>query len=84
MSIWRFEPGWRIVALWVAIADDGTSGLDGSTFELTIVVDVFSMCVASSRSECFIGPRTSPLVAISGYAFSNFETPDADDEKHKI
>lgn len=69
------------MALRVAIAD---GGLDGSTFELMIVVDVLLNTPGFEQIRLFHQrARQCRSSRFSGYAFSNFETPDADDEKHR-
>jgi len=74
--------------LWVAIADGGASGLaalDSSTFDLMIVVYVFMPDMRGFEQIRWFHRRAPsvPLVAISGYAFSDFETSGGDNEKRK-
>jgi CheY-like chemotaxis protein len=74
---WLAQHGFR-----VAIADGGTNGLaalDNSTFDL-MIVDVFMPNMRGFESiRLFHGRAPSvPLIAISRYAFSNFEMSGAD------
>jgi CheY-like chemotaxis protein len=66
----------------VAIADGGTNGLaalDNSTFDL-MIVDVFMPNMRGFESIRLFHQRAPavPLIAISGYAFSNLEISGAD------
>ena len=66
----------------VAIADGGTSGLvalDNSTFDL-MIVDIFMPHMRGFESIRVFHNRapTVPLIAISGYAFSNLEAASPD------
>ena len=66
----------------VAIADGGSSGLralDDSTFDL-MIVDVFMPQMRGFESIRIFHERapTVPLVAMSGYAFANLDSPAPD------
>ena len=70
------------IRLPVTIADGGTNGLaavDTSTFDL-MVVDVFMPHMRGFKSIGLFRQRAPsvPLVAISGYAFSDFDMSGAD------
>ena len=74
---WLAQHGFR-----VAIADGGANGLaalDNSTFDL-MIVDVFMPNMRGFESIRLFHQRAPsvPLVAISGYAFSNFDASGAD------
>ena len=66
----------------VAIADGGTTGLvalDNSTFDL-MIVDIFMPHMRGFESIRIFHERapTIPLVAMSGYAFANLDSPAPD------
>jgi CheY-like chemotaxis protein len=74
---WLAQHGFR-----VAIADGGANGLaalDNATFDL-MIVDVFMPNMRGFESIRLFHQRAPsvPLIAISGYAFSNLETSGAD------
>jgi CheY-like chemotaxis protein len=66
----------------VTVADGGEAGLralDGSTFDL-MIVDIFMPHMRGFESIRIFHERapTIPLIAMSGYAFANIDTPAPD------
>jgi CheY-like chemotaxis protein len=66
----------------VTVADGGEAGLraiDGSTFDL-MIVDIFMPHMRGFESIRIFHERapTIPLIAMSGYAFANLDTPAPD------
>jgi CheY-like chemotaxis protein len=66
----------------VAVADGGEAGiaaLEASTFDV-MLVDIFMPHMRGFESIRIFHERapTIPLIAMSGYAFANFDTPSPD------
>ncbi len=67
---------------WVTVADGGEAGLralEGATFDL-MIVDIFMPHMRGFESIRIFHERapTVPLIAMSGYAFANLNSPAPD------
>ena len=80
--VWRSRPVFKRNGFEVTVADGGEAGLralEASTFDV-VLIDIFMPHMRGFESIRIFHERAPaiPLIAMSGYAFANFDMPSPD------